>query len=100
MEGKDQGPSPPERLATFPPQADHVLVVLFFIRGGRGGGGGGAALKPPDSMLSVPQKLLPLLLPLTTLVLKMDLGFVLIRYSKTSDMEMIVTKEEFKFTDT
>ena len=25
-----------ERLATSPPQADHVLVDLFFIRGGRG----------------------------------------------------------------
>ena len=30
--------------ATFPPQADHVLVVFFFVRGGTGGG---AALKPP-----------------------------------------------------
>ena len=39
MEEKDQGTSP-LRLATFPPQADHVLVVFFFIRGGRGGGGG------------------------------------------------------------
>ena len=37
MEGKDQGPSPLREVATFPPQADHVLVVLFFIRGGWGG---------------------------------------------------------------
>ena len=32
-------------MATFPPQADHVLVVLFFGRGGTWG----AALKPPDN---------------------------------------------------
>ena len=32
-----------ERLATFPPQADHVLVVFFLVRGGTRG----AALKPP-----------------------------------------------------
>ena len=44
MEKKDQGPSPLERLATYPPQADHVLVVFFFIHGGTGG----AALKTPD----------------------------------------------------
>ena len=31
------GPSPLREAATFPPQADHVLVVLFFIRGGPGG---------------------------------------------------------------
>ena len=37
MEGKDQGPSPLREAATFPPQADHVLVVFFFIRGGPGG---------------------------------------------------------------
>ena len=30
------GPFSFERLATFPPQADHVLVDLFFIHGGRG----------------------------------------------------------------
>ena len=34
-------------MATFPPQADHVLVVLFFGRGGTWG----AALKPPDMRL-------------------------------------------------
>ena len=34
MEGKAQGPSPLREEATFPPQADHVLVVLFFIHGG------------------------------------------------------------------
>ena len=35
---------PLRETATFPPQADHVLVVFFFIRGGTWG----AALKPPD----------------------------------------------------
>ena len=35
--GKGSGPFSFERLATFPPQADHVLVVFFFIRGGPGG---------------------------------------------------------------
>ena len=38
---------PLRETATFPPQADRVLVVFFFIRGGTGVGGG-AALKPPD----------------------------------------------------
>ena len=38
------GPSPLREAATFPPQADHVLVVLFFIHGGPG-----AMLKPPDT---------------------------------------------------
>ena len=28
---------PLREAATFPPQADHVLVVFFFIRGGPGG---------------------------------------------------------------
>ena len=28
---------PLRETATFPPQADHVLVVFFFIRGGPGG---------------------------------------------------------------
>ena len=37
MKGKDQGPSPLREVATSPPQADHVLVVLFFIRGRPGG---------------------------------------------------------------
>ena len=36
---------PLREVATFPPQADHVLVVFFFIHGGPGG----ASLKPPDS---------------------------------------------------
>ena len=27
---------PLRETATFPPQADHVLVVFFFIRGGHG----------------------------------------------------------------
>ena len=35
---------PLREAATFPPQADHVLVVFFFGRGGTWG----AALKPPD----------------------------------------------------
>ena len=35
---------PLRETATFPPQADHVLVVFFFGRGGTWG----AALKPPD----------------------------------------------------
>ena len=35
---------PLRETATFPPQADHVLVVFFFLRGGTWG----AALKPPD----------------------------------------------------
>ena len=34
---------PLRETATFPPQADHVLVVFFFVCGGPGG----AALKPP-----------------------------------------------------
>ena len=34
---KGSGPFSFERLATFPPQADHVLVVFFFIHGGPGG---------------------------------------------------------------
>ena len=38
---------PLRETATFPPQADHVLVVFFFIHGGPGAGG--AALKPPDT---------------------------------------------------
>ena len=37
MEKKALGPSPLREAATFPPQADHVLVVFFFIRGGPGG---------------------------------------------------------------
>ena len=37
MERKALGPSPLREMATFPPQADHVLVVFFFIRGGPGG---------------------------------------------------------------
>ena len=37
MERKTLGPSPLRELATSPPQADHVLVVLFFIHGGLGG---------------------------------------------------------------
>ena len=36
---------PLRETATFPPQADHVLVVFFFVRGGTWG----AALKPPTS---------------------------------------------------
>ena len=36
MEGKALSPSPLREAATFPPQADHVLVDLFFIRGRRG----------------------------------------------------------------
>ena len=40
---RGSGPFSFERLATFPPQADHVLVVFFFGRGGTWG----AALKPP-----------------------------------------------------
>ena len=47
MEKKDQGPSPLRETATFPPQADHVLVVFFFIRGGTWG----AALKPPETQV-------------------------------------------------
>ena len=35
---------PLRETATFPPQADHVLIVFFFVRGGTWG----AALKPPD----------------------------------------------------
>ena len=35
---------PLRETATFPPQADHVLVVFFFGLGGTWG----AALKPPD----------------------------------------------------
>ena len=35
---------PLRETATFPPQADHVLVVFFFGRGGTWG----AALKPPN----------------------------------------------------
>ena len=35
---------PLREAATFPPQADHVLVVFFFGCGGTWG----AALKPPD----------------------------------------------------
>ena len=38
---------PLREAATFPPQADHVLVVFFFIHGGTWG----AALKPPDKYL-------------------------------------------------
>ena len=34
---------PLRETATFPPQADHVLVVFFFIRGGNGG----LSLSPP-----------------------------------------------------
>ena len=45
MEGKALGPSPLREAATFPPQADHVLVVFFFGRGGTWG----AALKPPNT---------------------------------------------------
>ena len=37
---------PLRETATFPPQADHVLVVFFLVRGGTRG----AALKPPDSL--------------------------------------------------
>ena len=36
---------PLRETATFPPQADHVLVVFSFGRGGTWG----AALKPPDT---------------------------------------------------
>ena len=36
MKGKALGPSPLREAATFPPQADHVLVVFFFIHGGLG----------------------------------------------------------------
>ena len=36
---------PLREMATFPPQADHVLVVFFFRRGGTWG----AALKSPDN---------------------------------------------------
>ena len=32
MERKAPGPSPLREAATFPPQADHVFIVLFFIR--------------------------------------------------------------------
>ena len=39
------GPSPLREMATFPPQADHVLVVFFFVRGGTWG----SVLKPPDT---------------------------------------------------
>ena len=35
--GKGSGPFSFERLATSPPQADHILVVLFFFNGGPGG---------------------------------------------------------------
>ena len=45
--GKGSGPFSFERSATFPPQADHVLVDLVFILGGPGG----AALKLPDIFL-------------------------------------------------
>ena len=38
---------PLREMATFPPQADHVLVVFFFGRGGTWG----AALKSPDKLL-------------------------------------------------
>ena len=37
MGRKALGPSPLREAATFPPQADHVLVVFFFIHGGPGG---------------------------------------------------------------
>ena len=37
MEREALGPSPLREAATFPPQADHVLVVFFFIRGRPGG---------------------------------------------------------------
>ena len=47
--GKGSGPFSFERLATSPPQADHVLVDLFFIHGRRG-----AAVKLPDSYRMVP----------------------------------------------
>ena len=47
--GKGSRPFSLERLATFPPQVDHVLVVLFFIPGGPGGGG--AVLKLPDTFI-------------------------------------------------
>ena len=36
---------PLRETATFPPHADHVLVVFFFVCGGTWG----AALKPPDT---------------------------------------------------
>ena len=42
---------PLRETATFPPQADHVLVVFFFIRGGTWG----AALKPPDTQWNTTQ---------------------------------------------
>ena len=35
---------PLRETATFPPQADHVVVVFFFVHDGTWG----AALKPPD----------------------------------------------------
>ena len=48
MEGKAlSGPFSFERLATSPPQADHVLVDLFFIRGGWGE----AVLKLPNTYM-------------------------------------------------
>ena len=38
------GPSPLREAATFPPQADHVLVVFFFIRVGPEG----CVKRPPN----------------------------------------------------
>ena len=44
---KGSGPFSFERSATFPPQADHVLVDLFFIRGGQG-----CCVKAPQQVAS------------------------------------------------
>ena len=51
MERKTLGPSPLRELATSPPQADHVLVVLFFIHGGLGG-----CIKAPRHPPTTPPK--------------------------------------------
>ena len=45
---------PLRETATFPPQADHVLVVFFFGHGGTWG----PALKPPDPKLPAKIKML------------------------------------------
>ena len=49
---KGSGPFSFERLATSPPQADHVLVDLFFIRGRPAG-----CVKAPRHM-DIKQKLI------------------------------------------
>ena len=43
---------PLREVVTFPPQADHVLVVFFFGRGRTWG----AALKPPDKLVQLPSE--------------------------------------------